>query len=197
VAVLSGEVPARTRRPSYAGQTDPYEDRTVTPLPIPVPPQLEQAVGYPGEARWLALSWTCCGDTVVYQDGRLVGTGHGFGFLGFARHPAVAPHLRDHGLGSSEQDAVELLVVDRVERRAYVADAVEARAFIREQWPAEPAVELTPEEWENVVEEVRQRMLSRPLPSMADLMRQLQEHSRLVGDMVKWLEKWQADQPPG
>ena len=34
-------------------------------LPVPVPPQLEQAVGYPGDGRWLSLGWTCCGDTAV------------------------------------------------------------------------------------------------------------------------------------
>jgi hypothetical protein len=161
----------------------------VNPLPISVPPQLEQVVGYPGDARWFSLCWTCCGDTVLYSDGRSSGTGHGWGYLGFVRHSSVAPLLHDLELGSSEQDASDLLLLDRAERRAYSADAAETRAFLREQWPAEEPVELTTEQWEQIVEEVRQRMLARPLPSMGDLMEQMRQHSALVAEMVRWLDQ--------
>ena len=161
----------------------------MTPLSISVPPQLEQVVGYNGDARWLALSWTCLGDTVLYSDGRSSGTGHGWGYLGFARHPAVAPHLRDLDLGSSEQDGRQRLVIDRQDRRAYFADATEVRAFLREQFPAEQEVELTAEQWQAIVDEVRQRMLSRPLPSMDQLMTQMRDHSALVAEMLRWLDQ--------
>ncbi len=161
----------------------------MTPLPIPVPPQLEAVVGYTGDARWISLNWTCLGDTVLYSDGRSSGTGHGWGYLGYVRHPAVAPLLRGLELGSSEQDAAELLLFDRDDRRAFVADATEARAFLREQWPAEEPVELTTEQWQQIVEEVRQRMLSRPLPSMGDLMQQMRDHSALVAEMLRSLDE--------
>ena len=163
-------------------------------LPIPVPPQLEAAVGYPGEARWVALCWTSLGDTCVYDDGRLSGTGHGWAYLGFVRHAAVAPHLAHADLGSSEDEGRERLLIDRTERRAYLCGSAEARSLVCRQWPDEPAVELTREEWSAVVEDVRQRMLSRPLPGMDQLMRQMREHSSLVADMIRFLDVWQADQ---
>jgi hypothetical protein len=169
----------------------------VTPLAIPVPPQLEAVVGYPGDARWFCLCWTCMGDTVLYDDARASGTGHGWGYLGWTRHRAVAPLLRDADLGSSEQDGTQRLVIDRQERRAFLADAAEARAFLREQWPAEEPVELTTEQWQEVVEEIRQRMLARPLPSMGDLMEQMRQHSALVGEMIRSLDAIQAEQAGG
>jgi hypothetical protein len=162
-----------------------------------VPPQLEQVVGYTGESRWFSLCWTCLGDTVLYSDGRASGTGHGWGYLGYVRHPSVAPLLRELDLGSSEEDGRSQLVIDRVERRAYFADAAEARAFLRGQWPPDEPVELTAEQWQEVVEEIRQRMLAGPLPSMGDLMQQMRDHSALVADMVRWLDARQAGQAGG
>ena len=171
----------------------------MTPLSIPVPSQLEAVVGYTGDARWFSLCWTCLGDTVLYSDGRSSGTGHGWGYLGFVRHPAVAPLLRDLDLGSSEQDGGTQIVIDRVERRVYFADVVEARAFLRGQWPAEQEVELTPEQWQAIVDEVRQRMLSRPLPlpSLDQLMEQMRAHSALVADMIRFLDAKQSEQANG
>lgn len=169
----------------------------MTPLSIPVPPQLEAVVGYPGDARWFALSWTCLGDTVLYDDSRSSGTGHGWGYLGFVRHPSVAPHLCELDLGSSEQDGRQRLVIDRQERRAFVADATSARSFLRKQFPAESEVELTAEQWQEIVEEIRQRMLARPLPSMDDLMQQMRTHSALVAEMVRWLDTKHAEQAGG
>jgi len=166
----------------------------MTPLPIPVPPQLEAAVGYPGGARWVALCWTSLGDTCLYDDGRLSGTGHGWAYLGFVRHAAVAPHLRHADLGSSEDEGRERILLDRTERRAYLAVASQARSFLREQFPAEQEVELTADQWRAIVEDVRQRMLSRPLPGMDQLMRQMREHSALVADMIRFLDVWHADQ---
>jgi hypothetical protein len=169
----------------------------MNPLPIPVPPQLEAAVGYVGDARWISFCWTCCGDCPWIDDGRGSMTGTPYGLLAFWRHPAVAPHLRDADLGSSEQDGTQRLVIDRQERRAYLASSATARSVVCGQWPAEPAVELTREEWDAVVERIRLAMLNRPIPSIADLMRQLQEHSRLVADMIRFLDLWHAGHAGG
>lgn len=166
----------------------------MTPLPVPVPPQLEHVVGYPGNARWVSLCWTCCGDSCWYDDGRTSGTGHPWGYLGWVRHAVVAPSVAVADLGSSERDGTQRLVIDRVERRAYLADAAGARSVVCGQWPDAPAVELTGDDWDEVVERVQREMLGRPLPSGADLMRQLQLHARLVADMIAWLD---ARRPAG
>jgi len=118
-----------------------------------------------------------------------------YGVLAWWRHPAVAPYLRGRGLGNSEADASEMLVIDRRERRTYLAGTAESRRVVAAQWPAEEAVELTREQWDAVVERVRREVLDRPLPSMAELMRRLQQHSRLVGELVGWLDAWQAGRP--
>ena len=74
----------------------------------------------------------------------------------------MAPHLADYDLGSSEEDAAHMLLIDREERRASVAPVAEAREFLVAQHP--PAPEMTPEEQEafqreftKLLEEMRNR----------------------------------------
>jgi hypothetical protein len=165
----------------------------MTPLPIPVPPQIEAVTGYTGDARWISVCWTCCGDCPWIDDGRSSMTGHAYGLLAWWRHPTVQPHLRDAALGSSEADGTQRVLIHRVERKAYLATAAEARRVVTGQWPEEPAVELTREEWDAVVERIRQAMLNRPIPSMGYLMKQMQEHSKLVAEMVRFLDGWKAE----
>ena len=58
------------------------------PLPIPVPPILEQAIGIPpNSGRLVALHWSPLGDTVVFDDGRSSGCGNGWAFQVFRCHP--------------------------------------------------------------------------------------------------------------
>ena len=47
----------------------------MTPLSVPVPSELAETLGYPGDARFVAFCWEPAGDEVVYEDGRLGGTG--------------------------------------------------------------------------------------------------------------------------
>jgi hypothetical protein len=163
----------------------------VIPLNVPLPPQLESAIGWSGSARWISICWTACGDCPWIDDGRSSCTGNSWGFLAWRRHPSVSPALQDADLGSSEEDGSERLLLDRVGRQVFLAPATEARWFVRDQWPSEPAVELSPEEWGQLVERIRAEMLARPMPTPAELMRRLREHSRLVAEMVKWLDQHQ------
>jgi hypothetical protein len=39
----------------------------LTPLDLPVPPMLEEALGYAGASRWVAFHWERCGDELRYQ----------------------------------------------------------------------------------------------------------------------------------
>lgn len=172
----------------------------MTPLAIPVPSAelLEPAIGWSGgDARWISIFWTCCGDCPWMEDGRSSMTGHAWGLLAWWRHGSVAPVLRDLDLGSSERDGMQRLVLERRDRRVFVASTEEARRVVRDQWPAEEPVELTTEQWAEIVEEVRQRMLARPLPSMGDLMEQMRQHSALVAEMIRWLDSIQAEQAGG
>jgi hypothetical protein len=113
-------------------------------LNIPVPPGLAQAIGYRGEARWVAFHWESCGDESFYDDGRNSGTGSPWAYLAFVRHPVVAAEIAPYDLGSSDSEARECLVLDRGKDVLYAAPVRSARAFLVEQHP--PLPELTAEE---------------------------------------------------
>src|ERR1051326_4995726 len=92
------------------------------PLPVPVPPMLEQALDYPGQARLVAFCWSSLGDEAMYADGRRSGEADWAAYLTFVEHPRVEPHLRPYDLGSSEEEARAFLVLDRESRTLSVLD---------------------------------------------------------------------------
>lgn len=65
-------------------------------LLIPCPPEVEQAIGYEGEARYCAFYWLPGCDEVVYDDGSSSGTGRWQAYLSFINHRRVQPHLMGH-----------------------------------------------------------------------------------------------------
>lgn len=98
---------------------------------LPVPPQLEDAVDYRGNARYFVLYWEIGGD-VILTDGRHTGRGDWSAYECFVNHPFVTVSLPDHpyDLRLSGQPAIYWLVVDRETRTAAVALADEAVRFL-------------------------------------------------------------------
>lgn len=119
---------------------------TLVPLPVPVPPMLEQALGYPGQARLVAFFWSPLGDEAVFNDGWCSGDADWTAYLAFVEHPTVEPHLRPFDLGSSEDEARHWLVLDREERTLSILPAREAAALLQQQWGTRPAP--LPLQWE-------------------------------------------------
>jgi hypothetical protein len=111
-------------------------------LPLPVPPMLETALDYPGQARLVAFSWSPCGDEAMYQDGQRSGVCDWLAYLSFVRHPTVEPLLRPFDLGSSEEEARHWLLLDREARTLSVVPAQQAAARLSQQWHTRPAVPL-------------------------------------------------------
>jgi len=168
-------------------------DSEMKPLAVPLPPNWEIVVGWTGgDARWLAVAWEGGGDHPWLEDGRLSMSGRSLGYLGWARHTAVAPHLTACDIGGSDHDGSQRLLVDRIGRAVYVADLTEARWMVRGQWPAEEPSKLRPEEVDAVVEQVRQAWLTSPPPSTEEVIRRMREHSRQVATMISWLDEWVA-----
>lgn len=159
------------------------------PLDVPVPPMLEQATGYHGDApRYFSLYWEPCGDESMYDDGRHSGTGCWSGYLAWVRHPAVALELAPCNFGSSDQEAEHWVLIDRQARRAFVAPVAEARQILHSQWPAvEPAV-LSQEEWATPLGRLREEFASRPMPTTAEIKARMLEQRRLEEEMVRWLD---------
>lgn len=165
-------------------------------LPAPLPPNWEAAVGWSGgdHARWLSGFWTSLGDHPYLSDGRTSMSGDGWGWLAWARHAAVAPHLRAYDLGSSEREGPHALMIDRVERKVYAADRREAERVVRDQWPVCEEPDLTAEQVEAVMRHMERAMASRPTPTASEIIRRMREHSRLVAEMVAWLDQWNEEQ---
>jgi hypothetical protein len=111
-----------------------------TPSVVPVPPGLAETFGYRGRARFVAFHWEPAGDEVVYDDGRLSGTGASHAFLAYRRHPKVAAHLEAYNLGYSDVEAEHCLLLDRESGTASITPLAAARAFLREQHPPPPEV---------------------------------------------------------
>lgn len=107
----------------------------LAPLPAPVPPTLAKAIGYTGDARYVAFNWTPYGDEVEYFDGRRSANGNWQAFLAYIQHPAVSPLLEDYNLGSSESEARHALILDRDKHDIMIAPVKETKKFLEAQWP--------------------------------------------------------------
>jgi hypothetical protein len=122
---------------------------TFAPLSVPVPPMLEEALGYTGTARLVAFYWTPMGDEAMYDDGVQSGDGEWPAWLSFVQHPKVEPQLGPYDLGSSESEARHWLVLDRTARALYALPVRTAAALLHQQWadrPDAPPVLESPEE---------------------------------------------------
>lgn len=117
-------------------------------ISVPVPPMLEHVIGYDHNARYVGFRWLEGIDKPEYDDGKRSGTGNSWGFLLYMRHPAVSVPLQGYRLhiGSADEPAVHMLVLDRHERAMYVTTVANGRRFLQEQWPLEVPRKLTPEE---------------------------------------------------
>src|SRR5262249_33131647 len=124
----------------------------------PVPPMLEAAFGYAGQARYVGFYWESAGDELAYDDGRCGLAGAEWdAWLLFTRHHLVAPVLAAYDLGNSDAPARHWLILDRQTRTLAVAPVQEARTVVRQQWPPISARSLMAEEWEAIKEELHRR----------------------------------------
>ena len=155
---------------------------------IPLPPELSQTLGYRGPARFVGFFWSPLGDQLVSTDGRSSGTAQSWAFLTYRRHRAVAPLLNPFDLGSSEEDATHMLIIDRERNLARIAPVAEARAFLESQHP--PAPILTPEQQAAFDRELTRLLAEwreKPVEHEA-IAREMQEQRGRVARMVAWLD---------
>lgn len=159
-----------------------------TPIDLPLPPELAEAFGYSGDARFVGFYWSPCGDEVVHTDGRSSGTGQSWTFLTYRRHRAVTPLLAGWNLGYSDRDAEHCLLIDRERNRASVAPLSAAREFLEAQHSPVPA--LTPGEAAALRERIKRALeewRSRPVDPAA-VQRLMDEQRGRTGRMVSFLD---------
>jgi hypothetical protein len=159
---------------------------TLTPLNVPVPPMLAKAIGYTGDARFVSFQWTPYGDEADYSDGRGSGTGNWQAFLAFIHHPAVSPLLEGYDLGSSDSEAKHALILDQEELALFVAPVKEAEKFLSDQWPKEPPIRMSKEEWAAFVNKAlaQQRDIS-----ISEIQQRIEKQYALVEALQQWLDK--------
>lgn len=107
------------------------------------PAEFWPALGYDGDARYVAIYWEQCGDEASWADGRRAFCGaHWPSYLALLKHNFSPGHPYHWLLGSSDAEAVFWLVVDREEGRAWLAPTEPAESGLRSQWSWPEAVDV-------------------------------------------------------
>ncbi len=160
-----------------------------TPLNVPVPPMLAKAIGYTGNARFVSFQWTPYGDETDYSDGRVSATGNWQAFLAFLHHPAVSPHLKHYDFGSSDSAAKHALILDQEKQALYVAPVRQAEKFLMEQWPKEPPMQMTKEEYNAIVMKAMKNLTYARDINMDEVQRRIDQQHKLIEELQQWLDK--------
>lgn len=98
------------------------------------PAEFWPALGYGGEARYVAVWWEQCGDEASYSDGRssLVGADWP-AYLALIESNFPLGHPANWLLGGSDTQASMWLIIDRVTEWAWLVPVEEAKAVLRMQ----------------------------------------------------------------
>ena len=169
---------------SHDGQREAY-DQAITVLPVPVPPMLEEAMGYEGEARLIAWYW---GDEAYATEGYQSACGEWDAFRLFMEHPTVAPALDGYDFGSSEDEARHWLLLDRERCQLSVATVAVAQRLLKAQWnrpESEPVLVVDEEAWARLVQEIETR-IAQIAPQQ--IMTTMQQQQRLLQELQDWLD---------
>ncbi len=180
-------------------------DHTLTALPglslnAPIPPQLEAAVEYRGDARYFAIFWQPAGDEAMVTDGRTTHDGCWWGYQALVDHPLMMLAMagQRYDLGSSEMDATHWLIIDRETRTIALAPRPQAEAFLTQQHPALPIVHLTREAWLAAIQtasaQLREHLAQ---TTVLDIRERLDAQNQVIREMTAWLNArlpadWQA-----
>ena len=159
-------------------------------MPAPVPPMLAKAIGYHGVARYVAFNWTPYGDEAEYFDGRRSATGNWQAFLAYIQHPAVSPLLEGFDVGSSDSEAKHCLILDQEKLELLIAPVKEARVFLTEQWPPEPPLRMSQEEYVAKVSEALKKVKPPDAVDVEEVQRRIDEQYTLIGQMQQWLDHY-------
>jgi hypothetical protein len=161
----------------------------LTPLNVPVPPMLATAIGYIRKARFVSFQWTPAGDETEYSDGRVTAIGNCQAFLAFIHHPAVSSHLSDYDFSSSDSEAKHALILDQEKEALFVAPVREAEEFLHEQWPKEPPVSMSQEEYTALVMKALKNVKPPTDVSIGEIQRRIERQYALVEELQLWLDK--------
>jgi hypothetical protein len=148
---------------------------------------LAKAIGYNGEARYVAFNWTPYGDETEYFDGLRSATGNWQAFLAYIQHPAVSPHLEAYDIGSSDSEAKHCLILDREKSELLVGPVKESHVFLTEQWPPEPPLRMSQEEYLATISKALRSVKQPSDIDMEEINRRIEAQYSLIEEMQRWL----------
>lgn len=168
---------------------------------LPVPPQLVEAIGYPGGARFVAVYWDPTSDQAMWNDGRYFSAWPWRFYLHWLAHPAVGCTLAMRGVRPKDfggdllpasawllldtwHDAAPKHSVAITSARCLALPVEKARGFLRSQWPSDP---LTPEKREAILQELEDNFES-DRPTAGQLFARGIEEEEKLQAMVTWLK---------
>jgi len=180
-AHLSTSAPSPTTSPS------PIEPQlAMTLLAAPVPPMLEEALGYDGAARLVAFYWSPDGDECCWNDGRLSVCGaNWWAWLAYTQHPTICLHLLPYDLGSSDAPASHWLVLDREARQLHVGPWDVAAAVVSRQPRASaPEAATLP-----TVAELIAALGAEHQPDVREIALAMARADKLQEELITWLDQ--------
>ena len=107
-------------------------EHRLTALPVELPPNLMELIGYPGAARYIALYYM--GSKATWDDG-LASTTFSFynAYEPLISHPALAIHLLEANLGNDDEYPTHALLCDREGNKFLVGCFDDVRQLVRSQ----------------------------------------------------------------
>jgi hypothetical protein len=170
-----------------SGLRRPGPGRSVD-LPVPSPPTLLEAVGYTGEARYVALHWASYGDDLIVDDGVTSRTANWRAWLTFTQHPLMRAVLAGYELGSGDAPAAHRLLVDRSTATLSVGLAEDVAALLRSQPNALHAMtaDMTAE---HAAAHVREALAATAAPTMDEVLSAMQHSAGAEAAMRTWLDQ--------
>jgi hypothetical protein len=163
---------------------------SLTLLPVPMPPMLDELINLNVESRFVALFYY--GSKATWSDGRSSATFPYFtAYELYVYHMAMAVHLFGRHLGSDDLPPRDALLVDRQVERVYLGSYHEVENFLAEQHPPR---ELTTEEVEAAFDEQLRDLTQRGLDEWRELgmfevfLGPKPEHQERGRQLVQWLD---------
>ncbi|CUS04219.2 protein of unknown function [Candidatus Promineifilum breve] len=159
------------------------------------PAEFWPALGYEGEARYVAIWWERGGDEAAWSDGRLSVVGAGWAaYLELIRANfevgwAAGWLVREGRLGSSDDEATHRLVIDREKECAWFVPFEEAREVLQTQWSMRELAPLPGDSMAEWLAMVRWELAQGGTTSLNDIGQRIKEEQRRYEVFVAALER--------
>jgi hypothetical protein len=117
-------------------------------------------------------------------------TGNWQAFLAYIQHPAVSPLLEWYDVGSSDSEAKHCLILDWEKLELLIAPVKEAHVFLTEQWPPEPPLHMSQEEYLDKLSETLKNVKHPDGIEIEEIQRRIDAQYALIEVMQRWLDKY-------